>query len=137
MRGSLGAVRRLWNFIKPYKIGFISAIALTMVCMLMSALQPFIIGLALTEVGNNVADILKGVAGAKINFSYVRKILIIMLSVSGVYQITLYASSYIMTNVVQHTMRDLRNTIESKINRLPVSYFVENRNLYQKSNKKV
>ncbi|MEG0693102.1 MAG: ABC transporter ATP-binding protein, partial [Oscillospiraceae bacterium] len=126
MTGSLGAIRRLWNFIKPYKIGFILAIALTIICMLMNALQPFIIGLALTEVGNNVADILKGVPGAKINFSYVRQVLIVLLSVSAVYQITLYASSYVMTNVVQHTMRDLRNTIESKINRLPVSYFDRN-----------
>ncbi|MCA9765345.1 MAG: ABC transporter ATP-binding protein [Carnobacterium sp.] len=126
MRESLVAIRRLWNFIKPYKRGFTSAIVLTMICMLMNALQPFIIGLALTEVGNNVADILKGVAGAKINFSYVRQILVVMLSVSAVYQLTLYASAYIMTNVVQQTMCDLRNTIESKINRLPVSYFDRN-----------
>lgn len=45
---------------------------------------------------------------------------------AGIYQITLYLSSYIMTNVVQNTMRDLRNEIEEKINRLPVSYFDRN-----------
>ncbi|MGB3160911.1 ABC transporter ATP-binding protein [Carnobacterium sp.] len=126
MKNSTLAIRRLWSFIKPYKIGFISAIGLTMISMLMSALQPFIIGKALTEVGENVAEILRGVPGASINFAYVRQVLIIMLVVSAIYQVTLYASSYIMTNVVQNTMRDLRNTIESKINRLPVSYFDRN-----------
>lgn len=126
MKNSTLAIRRLWSFIKPYKIGFISAIGLTMISMLMSALQPFIIGKALTEVGENVAEILRGVPGASINFAYVRQVLIVMLVVSAIYQVTLYASSYIMTNVVQNTMRDLRNTIESKINRLPVSYFDRN-----------
>lgn len=126
MRGSVVAIRRLWNYIKPYKVGFFAAICLTMLCMLMNALQPFIIGLALTEVGNNVADMLKGVPGAKVNFAYVRQIIYVMLGVAGIYQITLYTSSYIMTNVVQHTMRDLRNDIEGKINRLPVAYFDRN-----------
>lgn len=126
MRGSLVAIRRIWSYVKPYKKGFFLAISLTIVCMLMNALQPYIIGLALTELGMNVADMLKGVPGASVNFSYVRQIIYVMIGVAGIYQITLYVSSYVMTNVVQNTMYDLREEIEGKINRLPVSYFDRN-----------
>lgn len=94
--------------------------------MIVNALQPYIIGLAMTELGDNVADMLNDVPNAAVNFSYLRNIVIIILAMAGVYQITLYLSSYIMTNVVQNTMRDLRNKIEEKINRLPVSYFDRN-----------
>lgn len=53
------SVRRIWQYVKPYKTGFLSAIALTIVCMIVNALQPYIIGLAMTELANNVADMLK------------------------------------------------------------------------------
>ncbi|WP_035053457.1 ABC transporter ATP-binding protein [Carnobacterium pleistocenium] len=120
------SLRRIWQYIKPYKISFLSAIALTVVCMIVNALQPYIIGLAVTELGKNVADMLNNVPNAGVNFSYLRTIVAISLAMAGIYQITLYLSSYIMTNVVQNTMRDLRNKIEEKINRLPVSYFDRN-----------
>ena len=121
-----GSLRRIWQYIKPYKIGFLSAISLTIVCMIVNALQPYIIGLAMTELGKNVSDMLNNVPNAGVNFPYIRNIIIIILGMAAIYQITLYLSSYIMTNVVQNTMRDLRNEIELKINRLPVSYFDRN-----------
>ncbi|MER2132172.1 MAG: ABC transporter ATP-binding protein, partial [Carnobacterium inhibens] len=120
------SIRRIWQYIKPYKVGFFSAIALTIVCMIVNALQPFIIGLAMTELGKNVADMLNGTPGATVNFPYIFNIVVIILGIAAIYQVTLYLSSYIMTNVVQNTMRDLRNEIEQKINRLPVSYFDRN-----------
>ena len=121
-----GSLRRIWQYIKPYKLGFLSAIALTVVCMIVNALQPYVIGLAMTELGKNVSDMLNNVPNAGVNFPYIRNIVIIILGMAAIYQITLYLSSYIMTNVVQNTMRDLRNEIELKINRLPVSYFDRN-----------
>lgn len=126
MRNSLGSIKRIGSYIKPYKIGFIVALLLTVICMFANALQPFIMGLILTEVGHNVADIANGVAGAAINFPYVIEIIIYMLIIALVYQITMYASAWLMTNVVQNTMRDLRADIDNKINRLPVSYFDKN-----------
>ncbi|MGB7367060.1 ABC transporter ATP-binding protein [Carnobacterium jeotgali] len=120
------SIRRIWQYIKPYKLGFFSAIGLTIVCMIVNAIQPFIIGLAMTELGKNVADMLKGTPGATVNFPYIFNIVLIILGIAAIYQVTLYLSSYIMTNVVQNTMRDLRNEIEQKINRLPVAYFDRN-----------
>lgn len=120
------SLRRIWQYIKPYKIGFSSAIALTIICMIVNALQPFVIGLAMTELGKNVSDMLNDVPNAGVNFPYIQNIIIIVLVMAAIYQVTLYLSSYIMTNVVQNTMRDLRNEIEEKINRLPVSYFDRN-----------
>ena len=39
------------------------------------------------------------------------------------YEIGAYFSNYFMTNAVQSTVRDMRNELSRKINRIPVSYF--------------
>ncbi|WP_413536747.1 ABC transporter ATP-binding protein [Carnobacterium divergens] len=126
MRDSIQSIKRLSAYVKPYKIGFISAILLTIICMMANALQPFIMGLIITEVGNNMKDIANHVPAAAVNFPYVQKVLLYMLGAAAIYQITMLSASFIMTNVVQHTMRDLRSDIDNKINRLPVSYFDKN-----------
>ena len=55
---------RLWSYLKVYKASVILAIFLKVVSIVMSVLEPFIIGLAITEVTRNVLDMAKGVEGA-------------------------------------------------------------------------
>ena len=37
-----------------------------------------------------------------------------------------YTASFLLTNAIQNTMRDLRNAVQDKIRKLPVSYFDKN-----------
>lgn len=89
----------------------------------MNVLEPFILGLAITELTANLVDIAKGVEGAHLNVSYIVTILVIYYLRGLVYQIGSYGSNYFMTNAVQKAIRDLRHELSQKINHIPVSYF--------------
>ncbi|VEE11970.1 putative ABC transporter ATP-binding/permease protein [Streptococcus anginosus] len=114
---------RLWSYLKVYRASVILAIFLKVVSIVMSVLEPFVLGLAITELTRNVLDIAKGVEGASINTTYVFGVMALYLLRGLFYEIGSYYSNYFMTNAVQNTVRDMRNELSSKINQIPVSYF--------------
>ena len=114
---------RLWSYLKVYKFAVAFAIFLKILSVVMSVVEPFVLGLAITELTNNLLDMAKGVAGAQINVSYVGWVMILYFVRAIIYEIGSYYSNYFMTNAVQATIRDLRDELSHKINRIPVSYF--------------
>lgn len=122
MKG-LKQIARLWVYLRNYRGQFFISIFGTVLLSISSALEPFIIGLAITEITANLADIVRGVEGAGMNYPYLTKVLIAYFIRGMFYHGSQYISQYTLTNVVQKGMRDLRNDISSKINRMPVSYF--------------
>ena len=114
---------RLWSYLKVYKFAVAFAIFLKNLSVVMSVVEPFVLGLAITELTNNLLDMAKGVAGAQINVSYVGWVMVLYFVRAIFYEIGSYYSNYFMTNAVQATIRDLRNELSHKINRIPVSYF--------------
>ncbi|UJF16690.1 ABC transporter ATP-binding protein/permease [Jeotgalibaca sp. MA1X17-3] len=114
---------RLWKYLNVYKIQFFSALFLTIVMSIVSVLEPYVLGLAITELGNNVADMLKNIPGAGINYEYLFKILVIYFVRALIFQFTTYYSQILMANVVQNSMRDLRRDLDNKLNHVPISYF--------------
>lgn len=114
---------RLWSYLKVYKFAVAFAIFLKILSVVMSVVEPFVLGLAITELTNNLLDMAKGVAGAQINMSYVGWVMVLYFVRAIIYEIGSYYSNYFMTNAVQATIRDLRDELSHKINRIPVSYF--------------
>ena len=114
---------RLWSHLKVYKFAVAFAIFLKILSVVMSVVEPFVLGLAITELTNNLLDMAKGVAGAQINVSYVGWVMVLYFVRAIFYEIGSYYSNYFMTNAVQATIRDLRDELSHKINRIPVSYF--------------
>lgn len=114
---------RLWSYLKVYKFAVAFAIFLKILSVVMSVVEPFVLGLSITELTNNLLDMAKGVAGAQINVSYVGWVMILYFVRAIFYEIGSYYSNYFMTNAVQATIRDLRDELSHKINRIPVSYF--------------
>ena len=114
---------RLWSYLKVYKFAVAFAIFLKILSVVMSVVEPFVLGLAITELTINLLDMAKGVAGAQINVSYVGWVMVLYFVRAIFYEIGSYYSNYFMTNAVQATIRDLRNELSHKINRIPVSYF--------------
>lgn len=117
---------RLWTYLRHYRYAFFGSLFSATVQSILNVLEPFILGLAITELSNNVADMLREVPGAAINYSYLGRILLIYFIRALVYQISILTSQRLMTNAVQNAMRDLRRDLAEKINRLPVSYFDTN-----------
>lgn len=114
---------RLWDYLKHYKGALFLAVFLKILSAVMSVLEPFVIGLAITEITNNLLDMTRGVQGAHINVPYVGMILIIYFIRGFLFEVGSYGSNYFMTNVVQNSVRDLRRDLSHKINSIPVSYF--------------
>ncbi len=114
---------RLWSYLKVYKVSVILAVFLKILSVVMSVLEPFVLGLAITELTSNLLDMAKGVEGAHINVSYVGWVMVLYFVRALFYEIGSYYSNYFMTNAVQATIRDLRDELSHKINRIPVSYF--------------
>ena len=114
---------RLWSHLQAYRFPLYLAIFLKIVSVIMSVLEPVVIGLAITELTKNTLDIIKGVEGAHINVSYVGLVLVVYLLRGLIYELAAYYSNYFMTNAVQATVQDMRNEMTEKINRTSVSYF--------------
>lgn len=120
MKKTLSSLKRLMHYINPYKKMFIVTLILTVITLVMNTLMPYISGLPTTEITRNIQQ------NEAINFDYVFKCLIAILIVGIIYSGAQLGSGWLMANVVQSAMRDLREDIETKINRLPVSYFDRN-----------
>ncbi|MER0123936.1 ABC transporter ATP-binding protein [Streptococcus sp. ZJ93] len=114
---------RLWSYLKEYKLALFVAVFLKILSVVMSVLEPFVLGLAITELTKNLMDMAKGVAGAGINVTYIFWILLLYFIRALFYEIGAYYSNYFMTNAVQQTVADLRNDLSRKINRISVAYF--------------
>ena len=114
---------RLWSYLQAYRFPLYLAIFLKIVSVIMSVLEPVVIGLAITELTKNTLAIMKGVEGAHINVSYVGLVLVVYLLRGLIYELAAYYSNYFMTNAVQATVQDMRNEMTDKINRTSVSYF--------------
>ncbi|GAB6667420.1 ABC transporter ATP-binding protein [Streptococcus uberis] len=89
----------------------------------MSVLEPFVLGLAITEIGNNLIAIAKGVEGASMNYSYIAAILALYFVRALFFEIGSFGANYFMTKVVQASIKDLRSALSQKINKIPISYF--------------
>lgn len=114
---------RLWDYLQQYKGALFLAIFLKVFSSVMSVLEPFILGLAITELTANLLDMANGVAGAHINISYIAMILALYFLRGLGYELGSYWSNYFMTDAVQKSIHDLRRDLSEKINKIPVSYF--------------
>lgn len=114
---------RLWSYLQVYRFPLYLAIFLKIISVIMSVLEPVVIGLAITELTKNTLDISKGVEGAHINVSYVGMVLVFYFLRGLIYELASYFSNYFMTNAVQATVQDMRNEMTEKLNRTSVSYF--------------
>lgn len=109
--------------IESYKLQFILPVVFTVVGSILGALNPIIIGLAITELGKNVQEIAAGTPGAEVNYHYVLMVALALLASNLLRQGLTYLASFLLAGGVQNSFKDLRTRISDKINRLPVSYF--------------
>ncbi|EFA24986.1 ABC transporter, ATP-binding protein [Streptococcus sp. M143] len=117
------SLARLWSYLKAYRFSVFFAVFLKVLSVVMSVLEPFVLGLAITELTKNLLDMANGLSGAHINTGYIGTVLIIYLFRGLLYELGSYYSNYFMTNAVQSMTQDLRNEMTEKINRIPVSFF--------------
>ena len=120
------SINSLATFVRPYRVPFITAIVFIIAAAVFNALAPMTEGLIITQLTKDAFNMIKGVEGASVNFSYILKTLGILAGVYASSAISTYIAISLLTNAIQNTMRDLRDAIQDKIRKLPVSYFDKN-----------
>ncbi|HHD2752126.1 TPA: ABC transporter ATP-binding protein [Clostridium perfringens] len=119
-------VKKISPFVSKYKWSFFGAILFIISAAVFTALAPRTEGLIITQLIEDCEKLIRGVAGASVNFNYIIKVLILLFIVyAGSAGSTLIAG-FLLTNAIQNTMKDIRNAVENKINRLPIRYFDSN-----------
>ncbi|MFR2838735.1 MAG: ABC transporter ATP-binding protein [Zhenhengia sp.] len=119
-------MKKLFPFLKPYLVPFIGAILFIISAAVINAITPRTEGLIITKLTEDVLAMSKGLEGAGINFAYIIKVLIVLGILYLISTVSTYAASFFLTNAIQNTMKDLRNAVQNKIRRLPISYFDKN-----------
>ena len=116
-------VKKISPFVGKYKWAFLGAILFIISAAVFTAIAPRTEGLIITQLTKDFEEIIRGVSGASVNFNYIFKVLILLFLVyAGGTGSTLIAS-FLLTNAIQNTMKNIRNEVEKKINRLPIRYF--------------
>lgn len=79
MKKEQSSFRRLWIYLRAYRIEVCLSIFLKIVSVIMSVVEPFVLGLAITELTQNLLEMAKGVSGAGLNASYIAIIMTLYL----------------------------------------------------------
>lgn len=119
-------VSKIWRYLRHYKLSLFTSFFMVFISVLMTVIEPFMLGLAITELTNNLIEMARGSEGAGINYQYIFWVLVIYTLRGLVNQFTTFGSNYFITVAVQNMVRDLRNDIIHKINLIPVSYYDRN-----------
>lgn len=109
--------------ISTNKYLFILPVLFTAIGSILGSLNPFIIGLAITELSVNVKDIMAGAEGAEVNYPYILLIAAALMVSAVLRQGLTYLAGFLLAGGVQNSFKDLRTRISQKMNRLSVAYF--------------
>ncbi|HEX8488179.1 MAG TPA: ABC transporter transmembrane domain-containing protein, partial [Propionibacteriaceae bacterium] len=146
------SLRRLLGHLAPERLILVLVIALAVVGILMSVLGPLILGRATDVIftgivgkqltaGARKADVVAGlrasgqgtyadlvqrldvIPGVGIDFDRLGQILMLALGLYLASSLFLWWQGYLLNGAVQRSIYAMRNEVEGKINRLPLSYF--------------
>ncbi|MFZ4894924.1 ABC transporter ATP-binding protein [Plantibacter sp. Mn2098] len=146
------SAKRLIGLLKPERAKFSLVVALVIVSVILTVVAPKILGQAMDVIFNGVigsqlpsgvtldeaiqqaraagndqfADMLQGtsiVPGAGIDFTKLGMLILTVLVMYTVASVLMWAQGYILNQLVMRVVYRLRQDIETKLNRLPLSYF--------------
>ncbi|MGE5582923.1 MAG: ABC transporter ATP-binding protein [Bacillota bacterium] len=118
-----GAVRRLIGYLKPYKYRLLSVFLTAILSTFFSIVSPKILGKATTKLFEGLMLKLRGVPGARVDFDYIFRIILILAVLYILSSLFSYIQQYIMAGVAQTTVFNMRTDVNDKLSRLPLKFF--------------
>ncbi|AIQ55251.1 ABC transporter ATP-binding protein [Paenibacillus sp. FSL R7-0331] len=118
-----GTLRRLITYLRPRQVQLLVVLITAIASTVFSIFSPKVMGKATTKLFEGAYGMLTGVEGAAIDFGYVNNILLIL---GGLYlfsSLFSYVQQYVMAGVAQKVVFDMREQVNSKLERLPLKYF--------------
>lgn len=116
-------IKQLWQFLKPYKWHFITAILMIITTCFCLSIAPNFEGNLTSLLMANATDIINGVDNAHVDFDAFFNIVKILMSIYILKTISQAFTTITLTHSIQSSMHDLRNALLEKVRKLPVSYF--------------
>ncbi len=146
------SAKRLLGHLAPHRLGLATVVLLSVIGVFFNVLGPKLLGTGtniifdgaisknlpagmtqeqivdgLRATGqNSQADLLSGMTltpGVGIDFNALSRVLIVVLSLYILSSVFSWLSAYVLNDVVQSTIYRLRQNVEDKIHRLPLSYY--------------
>lgn len=108
---------RLLPYLKRYRLKIILAIIFIVLAALLYTASPTLEGMITTQLFADVT------AGKGVNFAVIIRIVITLLLVYLASSASDVIYQFLLTDAIQSAMAELRDDVENKIRRLPVSYF--------------
>jgi len=118
-----GTLRRLLIYLKPYRVKFIIIFLAAVASTVFSIVSPKVMGQAITKLFEGFLMKMKGLPNAAIDFKYISNIILILIGLYVISAIFNYIQQYIMADVAQKTVYEMRKDINAKLSRLPLKYF--------------
>ncbi|AEB75724.1 ABC transporter ATP-binding protein [Clostridium botulinum] len=118
-----GTLKRLVGYLKPHIFKIIMIFLMAMLSTIFSILSPKVMGKATNKIFEGVMLKFKGVPGASINFTYIYKIVLILIGLYIISAVFAYLQQYIMAGVAQNTVREMRKNVDEKLSRLPLKFY--------------
>jgi ATP-binding cassette subfamily B protein len=118
-----GTLKRLISYLRPHRYRLAAVLLASIASTVFGIVSPKIMGHATTRLFEGLMAKMNGVPGASIDFSYIWNILLVLGGLYIVSSLFAYIQQYIMAGVAQRTVYDLRNRVNDKLARLPVSFF--------------
>ena len=116
-----GTISKLMQYIGRYKIAILAVMIMAAASTVFTVIGPKVLGKATTGLSEGLMKKITGTGG--IDFSYIGRILIIVLCLYACSAIFSFIQGWIMTGVSQKVCYRLRKEISEKINRMPMKYF--------------
>lgn len=118
-----GTLKRLLKYLRPYTLRIGLVFVLTVLSNIFSVLSPKILGNATTLLFTGETSILNKTPGAQVDFNGLLNIILILAILYVLSSFFSYIQQYMMAQVAQRSVYDLRKQVFAKLNRLPLQYF--------------
>ncbi|NTW04772.1 MAG: ABC transporter ATP-binding protein [Peptococcaceae bacterium] len=114
---------RLLGYLRPQKVKLVIIFFMAVLSTVFSIVSPKILGNTTTIVFNGVMEKYNNIPGARINFEYILDLLLLLTVLYIISAFFSYLQQYLMAELVQNTIFNLRNATYKKLSNLPLSYF--------------
>jgi ATP-binding cassette subfamily B multidrug efflux pump len=122
-----GTFNRLLGYFRPQKYRLMIVLGAAIIGTVFNIVGPKILGLATTKLFEGL--LAKYIAFRRhqpapgVDFSYIGTVLLILLGLYIISAVFMYIQQYVMSEVAQRTIYQLRKEVDEKLSRLPLKFF--------------
>ncbi len=120
-----GTLKRLGRYLKPHKGPIILSFLMACFGTVFSIFGPKVMGMATDSIYDVVVERLQGNI-VPMDYLYLRNILALLAGLYILFSVFTYLMQFLMVNIAQKTVYNMRKEVSEKLTRLPLRYFDTN-----------